>query len=130
MADNQTENTQTQDISNDAQLIWRDGQPYSSRYQDIYFATDALNPQQGIDETRYVFLQHNQLAERWQNLATDTFTIAETGFGTGLNFLCACHLWLRTAPKTLVNEKPSILHFISTEKHPLSLTDMQRAHAL
>ncbi len=111
-------------------LIWRDGQPYSSRYQDIYFATDALNPQQGLAETRYVFLQHNQLAERWRDLNTDSFTIAETGFGTGLNFLCACQLWLSIAPECLADRIPARLHFISTEKYPISLADMQRAHAL
>lgn len=129
MADNPIQNTHTQEAASDT-LIWRDGQPYSSHYQDIYFATDALNPQQGLAETRYVFLQHNQLAERWRKLNTASFTIAETGFGTGLNFLCACQLWLSAAAQTVFDGTPARLHFISTEKHPLSLADMQRVHAL
>ncbi len=105
-------------------LDWRDGQPYSTRFDDVYFSTNPDNPQQGIAETEYVFLQHNDLAQRWQQLTTTTFTIAETGFGTGLNFLCACRLWLQTAP---VDAR---LHFISTEKYPLTLVQMQKAHAI
>ncbi len=105
-------------------LDWRDGQPYSLRFQDVYFSTSADNPQQGLLETDYVFLKHNQLAQRWQHLSQPSFTIAETGFGTGLNFLCACQLWLSTAPST------ASLHFISSEKYPLTLAQMQQAHAI
>lgn len=104
-------------------LEWRNGQPYSTKFEDVYFSTSADNPQQGLLETEYVFLKHNQLAERWQHLSEHTFTIAETGFGTGLNFLCACHLWLSLAPTS------ARLHFISTEKYPLTLAQMQQAHA-
>lgn len=105
-------------------LEWRDGQPYSSHYEDVYFSTNPDNPQQGIEETRYVFIAHNQLEARFSTLSSTHFTIAETGFGTGLNFLCASQLWLSNAPEN------TRLHFISAEKHPLSLQDMQQAHAL
>ncbi|EUJ10490.1 tRNA U-34 5-methylaminomethyl-2-thiouridine biosynthesis protein MnmC, C-terminal domain [Methylophilaceae bacterium 11] len=101
---------------------WRDGQPYSTRFDDVYFSTDPDHPQQGIAETHYVFLQHNQLENRWRHLQQPTFTIAETGFGTGLNFLCACKLWLETAPSH------ARLHFLSIEKYPLTRQDMQLAH--
>lgn len=104
-------------------LEWRNGQPYSTHFEDVYFSTSVDNPQQGLLETEYVFLKHNQLAERWQHLSETIFTIAETGFGTGLNFLCACRLWLAIAPKS------ARLHFISTEKHPLTLVQLQQAHA-
>ena len=100
-------------------IEWRDGQPYASQFQDVYFSTDH-----GLQETEYVFLQGNALTQRWQNLAQQTFTIAETGFGTGLNFLCAAKLWLALAPKN------AHLHFISTEKYPLSLADITQALAL
>jgi tRNA 5-methylaminomethyl-2-thiouridine biosynthesis bifunctional protein len=105
-------------------LDWRDGQPYSTRFDDVYFSTNPNNPQQGIAETEYVFLQHNHLSQRWQQLTTTSFSIAETGFGTGLNFLCACKLWLQSAPAD------ARLHFISTEKYPLTLVQMQKAHAI
>ena len=100
-------------------IEWRDGQPYASEFKDVYFSTDH-----GLQETEYVFLQGNALTQRWQNLAHQTFTIAETGFGTGLNFLCAAKLWLELAPKN------THLHFISTEKYPLSQADITQALAL
>ena len=100
-------------------IEWRDGQPYATKFQDVYFSTDH-----GLQETEYVFLQGNALTQRWQNLAQQTFTIAETGFGTGLNFLCAAKLWLELAPKN------AQLHFISTEKYPLSQADITQALAL
>jgi tRNA 5-methylaminomethyl-2-thiouridine biosynthesis bifunctional protein len=110
-------------------IEWRDGEPYSTVYQDVYFSRES-----GPDETRHVFLQHNQLRERWlamhgqpgqgnEGRQARHFTIAETGFGTGLNLLCAWQLWEETAPHD------ARLHFISTEKHPLSHSDMQQAWA-
>ena len=110
-------------IQSQAEIEWRDGQPYASAFQDIYFSSDN-----GLLETEYVFLQGNHLLSRWQptnfdSLNQNRFTIAETGFGTGLNFLCAAKLWLSVAPIK------AALHFISTEKHPLSLQDMTKALA-
>ncbi len=102
-----------------AQLEWPNAQPYSSQYDDIYFSTDD-----GLAETEYVFLQHNQLEQRWCELENNTFTITETGFGTGLNFLCAWQLWQKHASKT------AQLHFVSTEKFPLSHADLKQALAL
>lgn len=91
-------------------------QPYSTIFQDVYYSSDN-----GLLETDYVFLQGNNLTSRWQQLATQTFTIIETGFGTGLNFLCAAQLWLNHAPKN------ASLHLISTEKYPLSLQEITGA---
>ncbi len=103
--------------TNDHGLIaWQDGQPYSTQFQDVYFNSDD-----GLLETDYVFLQANRLAERWLNYPNKTFSIAETGFGTGLNFLSAAKLWLSIAPEQ------ANLHFISAEKYPLSLLDMSKA---
>ncbi|MFA7555502.1 MAG: bifunctional tRNA (5-methylaminomethyl-2-thiouridine)(34)-methyltransferase MnmD/FAD-dependent 5-carboxymethylaminomethyl-2-thiouridine(34) oxidoreductase MnmC [Spongiibacteraceae bacterium] len=101
-----------------AELLWKaDNVPEADKYGDIYFST-----QHGLDETRYVFLQHNQLQQRWQQLADgQQFHIGETGFGTGLNFLAAWQLWRQTAPLS------AHLHFISVEKHPLRKQDLQRA---
>ncbi|WP_047538084.1 tRNA (5-methylaminomethyl-2-thiouridine)(34)-methyltransferase MnmD [Methylotenera versatilis] len=102
-------------------IEWRlnqDGlaQPYSTIFQDVYYSSDN-----GLLETDYVFLQGNKLSSRWQQLETQVFTIIETGFGTGLNFLCAAQLWLNHAPKN------ATLHFISTEKYPLSLQEITSA---
>ena len=97
-------------------IEWRNGQPYSSTFQDVFFSSDN-----GLLETDYVFLKGNDLTTRWLQLTNNSFTIAETGFGTGLNFLCAAKLWLATAPKS------TTLHFISVEKYPLSLQDITSA---
>ena len=104
-----------------ADLTWMDGdQPFSTLFDDVYFSRDS-----GLDETRHVFLLHNQLAERWAALEAGAhFCIAETGFGTGLNLLAAWQLWDTCAPQD------ACLHFVSTEKYPLSQTDMQRALAI
>ena len=104
-----------------AELEWTaDGQPLSRQFDDVYFSRDC-----GLAESRYVFLQHNQLAERWAALAPGSqFTIGETGFGTGLNFLSAWQLWQQSAPAD------AQLHFISCERYPLSHQDMTRALAL
>lgn len=109
------------DTIHHAELDWdEEGQPLSSAFGDVYFSRAN-----GLEETRHVFLQHNQLTERWQALsAGDHFTIAETGFGSGLNFLAAWDLWLRSAPAT------AQLHFVTVEKFPLAKTDLQRALSL
>ncbi|MCZ2723335.1 bifunctional tRNA (5-methylaminomethyl-2-thiouridine)(34)-methyltransferase MnmD/FAD-dependent 5-carboxymethylaminomethyl-2-thiouridine(34) oxidoreductase MnmC [Marinomonas sp. 15G1-11] len=91
-------------------LTWKkDGAPKSTQFDDIYF-----DSQSGINETDYVFIQKNNLIERWSSLAKPVFTIAETGFGTGLNFLCAWRAWKESAASN------KTLHFISVEKYPLS----------
>lgn len=102
-----------------AELDWQNGQPYSQQFGDIYFSTES-----GLAESQHVFLQHNHLAERWKSLDSGCFTIAETGFGTGLNFLCAWDLWTKTAPQN------ARLHVVSVEKHPLDHHDIRLALAL
>lgn len=104
-----------------AQLHWDDqGQPLSSTYDDVYFSRLS-----GLEETRYVFLQHNRLAERFAALqAGECLVVGETGFGTGLNFLCTWQLFRLHAPAN------ACLHFISVEKFPLQVGDLQQALAL
>jgi len=104
-----------------AQLDWDDqGRPHSRVFDDVYFSD-----QSGLDETRYVFLQQNRLQERFAALpAGGRLVIGETGFGTGLNFLCAWQLFEQHAVAG------ARLHFVSVEKYPLSHADLQRALAL
>ena len=66
-------------------LSWSDvGTPMSTQFGDIYFSNDD-----GLSETRHVFLRNNGLPDRWENHPRELFVIGETGFGTGLNFLAA-----------------------------------------
>ena len=98
-------------------IKWINREPYSTQFDDIYFSTDN-----GLAETEYVFIAGNQLEKRFQILqANQAFTIIETGFGTGLNFLSVCEKWLSHAPAN------AQLNFISTEKYPLSLDELTTA---
>lgn len=101
-----------------AQLDWDDkGQPLSAEFGDVYFSREN-----GLAETEHVFLAGNRLAERFAALPEGGhFVIGETGFGTGLNFLCAWQLFCQCAPST------TRLHFISVEKYPLTYADLERA---
>ncbi len=98
-----------------AKLDWsRPRTPVASEFGDIYFSTDG-----GLAETRTVFLEGCGLPEGWSD--HPVFTIAELGFGSGLNFLATWQSWAETAaPKQR-------LHFISFEKFPLDTAQLKRA---
>lgn len=102
--------------SNENAVSWLDETiPVATRFNDPYYSkTD------GLAETRHVFLAGNRLAERFAR-CTDTFTIAELGFGTGLNFLAAWQLWRRTAPPN------TQLTYLSFERYPMAESDMRHA---
>ncbi len=101
-----------------AQIDWDDqGRPHSRQYDDVYFAVN-----EGIEETRHVFLGQTRLAERFAALAPHAcLVIGETGFGTGMNFYCAWQLFEQHAGAE------ARLHFVSVEKYPLGRDDMARA---
>ncbi|HLS99572.1 MAG TPA: tRNA (5-methylaminomethyl-2-thiouridine)(34)-methyltransferase MnmD, partial [Porticoccaceae bacterium] len=102
-----------------AALAWADGQPLSTTFGDVYYSRED-----GLAESRHVFIEGNDLAARWEALAPDgRFTLMETGFGTGLNFLAAVSLWLERAPAG------ARLHYVSFEKFPLQRADLTRALA-
>lgn len=105
-----------------ARLDWNEaGTPVSSEFGDVYFSNDN-----GLSETRYVFLQQNRLPARFLHHDSDIFVIGETGFGTGLNFLATMAAFLEQAPQT---GNGSRLHFISFEKYPLTQADLRKALA-
>ncbi|MBK0325858.1 tRNA (5-methylaminomethyl-2-thiouridine)(34)-methyltransferase MnmD [Rhodobacteraceae bacterium F11138] len=95
-----------------AELQWRDGRvPVSTRFDDPYFSLDD-----GLAETRHVFLDGNDLPKRFR----DGFHIAELGFGTGLNMLTAWAAWEQA-------EQDTPLRFTSFEAYPMTPADMARA---
>ncbi|WP_426222504.1 tRNA (5-methylaminomethyl-2-thiouridine)(34)-methyltransferase MnmD [Psychrobacter sp. DWR1-2-3] len=99
--------------------------PVSGEFGDVYFSHAD-----GLAESRHVFLAHNLLPERLVNLADkQCFTVAELGFGTGLNFLATWQLWheLRAKKPHLTSAR---LHFITTEKYPIPLNDLTQILAL
>ena len=96
--------------------------PVSDKFDDVYFSN-----QDGLAETHYVFLEGNQLWERWVNYQEAHFVIAETGFGTGLNFFAVTTLF-REFRQKYPNSPLKRLYFISFEKYPLALDALQQAH--
>ncbi|GAA4652340.1 bifunctional tRNA (5-methylaminomethyl-2-thiouridine)(34)-methyltransferase MnmD/FAD-dependent 5-carboxymethylaminomethyl-2-thiouridine(34) oxidoreductase MnmC [Kistimonas scapharcae] len=104
-----------------ASIRWNErGQPVSDHYDDIYFSTES-----GPEETRHTFINQNFLPERFAALEPGQhFVVGETGFGTGLNFLCTWQCFDQHAPAD------TRLHFISTEKYPLTTADLAQALSL
>ncbi len=102
-------------VSADAEFI--DGELHSKAFDDSYFM-----PGQGLAESQAVFIEGNQLQQRFSSLKQNlTFVIGENGFGSGLNALLAAECFERHA------ESGSRLRIFSTEKHPLRHADLERA---
>ena len=99
-----------------AVLTWRGHAPYSSAFGDIYYDQD------GAAESHYVFIEGNHLDTRFKS-AEGQFVIAETGFGTGLNFLNALRCWRLHQPQ----HSAARLVFYSFECFPLRLDDLRRS---
>ena len=94
-----------------ADIHWQNGEPVSRQFDDVYFSRS-----EGLAESEYVFLRQNQLPDLWQH--RQKFVIAETGFGTGLNFLLTVKYWLQTRSAN------SCLFYYSAEKYPLTKSDL------
>ena len=102
-----------------ARLQWSDdGALRSIDFGDIYF-----QPGQGIEESSFVFPEQNRLPERFSLLSEENFSIAELGFGTGLNFLLTARLWCRTASPL------ARLTYVGIEKHPVPVAELKRIFA-
>jgi tRNA U34 5-methylaminomethyl-2-thiouridine-forming methyltransferase MnmC len=89
-----------------AQAI-REGQKlWSPRFEDVYF-----DQEEGLDESRYVFVQGNQVDLRWEK----DFTVGELGFGTGMNLLVTQE----------VQPPDSQLNFYTVEKYPFGHQELR-----
>jgi len=107
-----------------AKIRWLEsGEPYSEQFEDYYFSTDG-----GLHETEYVFLKQNNFPQLFIERAQtqiqsnsknqNSLKIAETGFGSGLNFLITAMHWLQNSSSN------STLEYISVEKYPLSQANL------
>lgn len=107
-----------------ARLDWRhddtgEASPHSTAFDDVYFSRHD-----GRAETEHVFIAANDLPRRFREWRhARPFVIGETGFGTGLNMLCAWQRFEAEAPAE------ARLHLVSTEKFPLTREDLARALA-
>lgn len=91
--------------------------PFANDYEDVYWSTEG-----GLEEKQHVFLTACELEPRWAQLNPgNTFTIIETGFGFGLNFLLTVRAWLsKTKPEN------ARLDYIAFEQHLVNPVDLQR----
>ena len=95
-------------------VIESDGTPVSGRFGDVYFSRAD-----GLEETRHVFINGVGGPADWAT--QEELTIAETGFGTGLNFLLTWSEWKKVAPPD------AHLHYISLEGFPLKKSQLESA---
>ena len=96
-------------------IDWRDGHlPISTRFDDPYYSKED-----GRAETNHVFIHGNELPTRWRHM--QHCSIAELGFGTGLNFLETIRQWKTMKPNG------ATLDFISFEQFPMSGEEMAKA---
>ena len=93
------------------ELDWRGDVPVARAFDDPYFSLED-----GLAETRHVFLAGNDLPNRFR----PGFHIAELGFGTGLNAVAALDAWNNARI-----EGP--LRFTSFEAFPMAPDAMARA---
>ncbi len=95
-----------------ADLDWTpEGVPVSRRFDDPYYSNEN-----GLAESRYVFLAGNDLPARFHG----GFHIGELGFGTGLNLLAAWQAWQEAGIG-------GALLYTSFERYPMKRADMARA---
>lgn len=84
----------------------------STQFDDVYSSSAG-----GIEECLHVFLDGNDFKSRIKN--ANKFTIAEVGFGTGINFLATSNEWESHS------HSDARLHYISIEKHPITIEDLK-----
>jgi tRNA 5-methylaminomethyl-2-thiouridine biosynthesis bifunctional protein len=90
-----------------------DGQPYSPRYGDVY------RSRTGLAQPQQVFLAGCGLPAAWAG--RPTWTVLETGFGLGLNFLTTWAAW-RADPQRCAE-----LRYLAVEAHPAAAADLLRS---
>ncbi len=100
-------------VNDQHKIIWEGEVPVSERFGDPFYSLHD-----GLAETRYVFLDGNDLPARF----VDGFHVAELGFGTGLNFLATLKAFRDAGV-------PGTLRFTSFEAFPMGREDMARALA-
>jgi len=95
-------------------VVWMDdGSPHSPRFNDRYRSRTG-----GLAQACTVFLAGCDLPQRW--CGRTQFTVLETGFGLGLNFLTTWAVW---EPDT---QRCNSLNFVSVEAYPVSASDILR----
>jgi tRNA 5-methylaminomethyl-2-thiouridine biosynthesis bifunctional protein len=96
-------------------LDWTDNDcPRSLRFNDVYRSRSG-----GLLQAQAVFLNGCHLPQQWEHRTQ--FTVLETGFGLGLNFLLTWSAWASDARRC------ETLHFVSIEAYPVAGEDIVRS---
>jgi len=90
-----------------------DGSPHSARFNDRYRSRTG-----GLAQAATVFVGGCGLPERWRGRTH--YTVLETGFGLGMNFLTTWATWV------VDPQRSDGLHFVSIEAYPVAATDLVR----
>lgn len=111
--------------------------PYNAQFDDIYFDVNT-----GSAQNKTTFIEGNNIAKHLLS-NKETLTIAETGFGCGLNFLLTLQAFHKaetqllnqskhsaTSPQVINSTNLANLTFISVEKYPLSLDELKKTLSL
>ena len=94
-----------------ARVVLKGGIPFNPEFDDIYFNADET-----IGQSEYVF--NSVFDEIWNKKGE--FNVLETGFGAGLNFLCAFKRF---------KNSDKFLNFVSIEKAPIAKEDLAKIYA-
>jgi len=94
-----------------------DGSPFSPRFNDVYRSRAGA-----LRQAQAVFLGGCGLPELWQQ--RDQFTLLETGFGLGVNFLTTWAAW-QADP-----QRCNVLHYVSIEAYPVAAADLAQSAIL
>ncbi|PKG85960.1 bifunctional tRNA (5-methylaminomethyl-2-thiouridine)(34)-methyltransferase MnmD/FAD-dependent 5-carboxymethylaminomethyl-2-thiouridine(34) oxidoreductase MnmC [Colwellia sp. 75C3] len=92
------------------------------RFDETY-----LDSESNYQQNDLVFIHNNQIKHRLQD-AKQTFTVAETAFGTGLNFLLTLQAYQNAQQTSVTQLAP--LHYISVEQCPLSKEQLVQSLSL
>ena len=96
-------------------VVWMpDGSPHSPRFNDRYCSRSG-----GLAQAMSVFLLGTGLPAAWRGRVR--FSVLETGFGLGMNFLCTWAAW-EADP-----QRSECLQFASVEAFPVSAVDLVRS---
>jgi tRNA 5-methylaminomethyl-2-thiouridine biosynthesis bifunctional protein len=91
-----------------------DGSPRSPRFNDWYRSRSG-----GVAQATTVFLAGCGLPGRWRGTAA--FTVLETGFGLGINFLATWAAW------EAHEQRCERLHYVAIEAYPVAAADVLRS---
>ena len=98
-----------------APFSFKDNNLFSQEFDDLYSSAKGA-----VEESEYVFINGNNLQDRFRELKDQTFYIGEIGFGVGINFLTTCRSWLKNS------QKDQVLTFYSFDKYLFQLKDFKK----